>query len=219
MRVVVADDSMLLREGIARVLERHGHQVVGLAGDPAELAALVETEAPDVAIIDIRMPPTQSDEGIRAAAAIRSRHGPAIGLLILSQYLEAELAQDVVSDISGGVGYLLKERVADSKVFADAVRRVGAGEVVVDPEIVARLLRRRNRDPLVDLTDRELDVLGLIAEGRSNQAIGERLEIVTKTVETHVNAIFSKLGLGRADEDNRRVLAVLAFLRQRASVG
>ena len=219
MRIVVADDSLLLREGIARVLERNGHEVVGLASDSTELAALVEGSQPDVAIIDIRMPPTHTDEGIRAATAIRSRHGPQIGLLILSQYLEPAFAQELVGNVAGGVGYLLKERVADGQVFAEAVRRVGAGEVVVDPEIVARLLRRRDRDPLVDLTEREVDVLALIAEGRSNQAIGERLAIVTKTVETHVNTIFSKLGLERADEDNRRVLAVLAYLRQRAVGG
>ena len=219
MRIVVADDSLLLREGISRVLERHGHDVVGLAADATELATLVEDTKPDVAIIDIRMPPTHTDEGIKAAAAIRIRHGPGVGLLILSQYLEPAFAQELVENIAGGVGYLLKERVADAQVFAEAVRRVGAGEVVVDPEIVARLLRRRDRDPLVDLTERESAVLGLIAEGRSNQAIGERLSIATKTVETHVNTIFSKLGLERAEEDNRRVLAVLAYLRQRAGDG
>ena len=215
MRVVVADDSLLMREGIARVLERHGHAVVGLAVDGASLLALVDRERPDIAVVDIRMPPTHTDEGLRAVASIRARHGPGIGLLVLSQYLEPAFAQQVVTELAGGVGYLLKERVADAAVFADAVRRVAAGEVVVDPEIVARLLRRRDRDPLVDLTERELDVIALIAEGRSNQAIGARLSIATKTVETHVNAVFSKLGLEQADDDNRRVLAVLAYLAGR----
>lgn len=215
MRIVVADDSLLVREGIARVLEAAGHEVVGFAGDAVELLDLVKRLSVDVAIIDIRMPPTNTDEGLRAAADLRREHGPRIGLLILSQYVEPAYAQQVLADVAGGSGYLLKERVAEARVLADAVRRVAAGEMVVDPEIVAQLLRKRERDPLAELTVRELEVLGLLAEGRSNQAISERLSIAGKTVETHVNAIFSKLGLEPAAEDNRRVLAVLSYLRGR----
>ena len=219
MRVVVADDSLLLREGITRVLERAGHEVVGAAGDAEELLALVARTSPDIAVVDIRMPPTHTDEGLRAVATIRRERGKTIGLLVLSQYLESGFAQELVTQVEGGAGYLLKERVADPQVFADAVRRVGAGELVIDPEIVARLIRRRERDPLVDLTERELEVLALVAEGRSNQALAERLSIVIKTVETHVNAIFSKLGLEPAGDDNRRVLAVLTYLRSRGQMG
>jgi DNA-binding NarL/FixJ family response regulator len=215
MRVVIADDSMLLREGITRVLERAGHEVVGTAGDAGELLALVARTSPDVAVVDIRMPPTHTDEGLRAVATIRQRHGKAIGLLVLSQYLESGFAQELVTEVAGGAGYLLKERVADPEVFADAVRRVGAGELVIDPEIVGRLIRRRTRDPLAELTDRELEVLALVAEGRSNQALVHRLSITTKTIEAHVSTIFSKLGLEPAADDNRRVLAVLTYLRSR----
>ncbi len=215
MRVVIADDSLLMREGIARVLETVGNEVVGFAADADGLMRLIREHSPDVAIIDIRMPPTHTDEGLRAAAAARREHGPAIGLLILSQYMEPAYAQQLLTEVTGGSGYLLKERVADPALFADAVRRVAAGEVVVDPEIVARLLRKGERDPLSDLTAREVEVLALLAEGRSNQAIADSLSIAGKTVETHVNAIFSKLELEPAAEDNRRVLAVLSYLRGR----
>ena len=215
MRIVVADNSLLMREGIARVLEAAGYEVVGFAVDAGELLSLVNELAPDVAIVDIRMPPTHTDEGLQAAAIIRREHGPRIGLLILSQYIEPAYAEQLLTDVAGGSGYLLKERVADPRLLSDAVRRVAAGEMVVDPEIVAQLLRKRERDPLADLTARELEVLGLLAEGRSNQAISDRLEIAGKTVETHVNAILSKLGLEPAAEDNRRVLAVLSYLRRR----
>ena len=215
MRIVVADDSLLVREGIARVLEAAGHEVVGFAGNAVELLDLVAKLSPDVAIIDIRMPPTHTDEGLRAAATLRQAHGPRMGLLILSQYVEPAYAQQVLTDVAGGSGYLLKERVAEARVLADAVVRVAAGELVVDPEIVAQLLRKRERDPLTDLTVRELEVLALLAEGRSNQAISDQLSIADKTVETHINAIFSKLGLEPAAEDNRRVLAVLSYLRGR----
>jgi DNA-binding NarL/FixJ family response regulator len=215
MRLVVADDSLLMREGIARVLEAAGHEVVGFATEAVELLDLVDRLAPDVAVIDIRMPPTNTDEGLLAAAAIRQQHGPKIGLLILSQYLEPGYAQQLLTDVASGSGYLLKERVADPRLLADAVLRVAAGEMVVDPDIVAQLLRKRERDPLSDLTPRELEVLALLAEGRSNQAISDQLSIAGKTVETHVNAIFSKLGLEAAAEDNRRVLAVLSYLRGR----
>jgi DNA-binding NarL/FixJ family response regulator len=219
VRVVIADDSLLMREGIARVLEASGHEVAGLATDSASLLDLVRALAPDVAIVDIRMPPTHTDEGLRAVAEIRREHGPRIGLLVLSQHLEAAYAQQLLTEVSGGSGYLLKERVADARLLADAVRRVAAGEVVVDPEIVSRLLRRREHDPLSDLTTREMEVLALLAEGRSNQAISEQLAIAGKTVETHVNAILSKLGLEPAAEDNRRVLAVLSYLRRRMVSG
>jgi len=213
LRVVVADDSLLLREGIVRILERAGHEVVGVAGDAVQLMAIVEGTRPDVAIVDIRMPPTHTDEGLAVVRAIRARHGQTIGLLVLSQYIEPGFAHELVTDIAGGSGYLLKERVADPGVFTDAVRRVADGQVVIDPEIVARLLRPAVRSELAELTEREHAVIALLAEGRSNQAIGERLGIATKTVETHVNAVFSKLGLEPAGDDNRRVLAVLAYLR------
>lgn len=213
LRIVVADDSLLLREGIVRVLERSGHQVVGVAGDATQLLAIVDSIRPDVAIVDIRMPPTHTTEGLDVVREIRAKHGTTIGLLVLSQYLEPTFATELVTDMQGGAGYLLKERVADPGVFADAVRRVAAGETVIDPGIVGRLLRPAGRDPLAELTERERAVLELLAEGRSNQAIGDRLGIATKTVETHVNAIFSKLALEPAEDDNRRVLAVLAYLR------
>ncbi|MEO8272692.1 MAG: response regulator transcription factor [Chloroflexota bacterium] len=213
MRIVVADDSLFLREGIVRVLERTGHDVVGVAGDGAELLAIVGSTQPDVAIVDIRMPPTHTTEGLEAVRAIRAHYGAAIGLLVLSQYLETAFATELVTDMQGGAGYLLKERVADGAVFAEAVRRVASGETVVDPEIVRRLVRPAGPDPLADLTERERSVMELLAEGRTNQAIGDRLDIATKTVETHVNSIFSKLGLEPAEDDNRRVLAVLAYLR------
>jgi DNA-binding NarL/FixJ family response regulator len=219
LRVVVADDSVLLREGIVRVLDRAGHEVVGVAANGSELLEIVRATTPDVAIVDIRMPPTHTDEGLTAVREIRARHGAAIGVLVLSQYLEPAFAQELVTEVGGGSGYLLKERVADTGMFADAVRRVAAGQVVIDPDIVARLLRPAVRDALAELTERERAVIGLLAEGRSNQAIGERLHIATKTVETHVNAIFSKLALEPAEDDNRRVLAVLAYLRARPDRG
>jgi DNA-binding NarL/FixJ family response regulator len=217
LRVVVADDSLLLREGIVRILERAGHEVVGQAGNGTELLAVVEATTPDVAIVDIRMPPTHTDEGLQVVRAIRAGRGPAIGLLVLSQYLEPGFAHELITDIGPGSGYLLKERVADPNVFADAVRRVATGQVVIDPDIVARLLRPAVRDELADLTEREREVLALLAEGRTNQAIGDSLHIATKTVETHVNAIFSKLGLEPTEDDNRRVLAVLTYLRAGAA--
>ncbi len=215
IRVVVADDSLLLREGIVRILERAGFDVVGVAGDAIELLAVVDATRPDVAIVDIRMPPTHTDEGLRVVRMIRAARGATIGLLVLSQYLEPAFAHELVTDIGPGSGYLLKERVADGGVFADAVRRVATGQVVIDPDIVARLLRPAVKDELADLTEREREVIALLAEGRTNQAIGDSLRIATKTVETHVNAIFSKLALEPADDDNRRVLAVLAYLRAR----
>jgi DNA-binding NarL/FixJ family response regulator len=214
VRVVVADDAVLFREGLARVLEDAGFDVVGRGGDGDELRALVTQLHPDVAIADIRMPPTHTIEGLEAAKDIRTDH-PGVGVLLLSQYVETHHAMDLLGDANGGVGYLLKDRVSDLAAFADAVRRVGAGESVIDPEIVSRLLRRRRaRDPLETLTEREREILALMAEGRSNQGICERLFLSPKTVETHVGRIFMKLGFLPGPEDHRRVLAVLTFLRQ-----
>jgi DNA-binding NarL/FixJ family response regulator len=214
VRVVVADDAVLFREGLARVLQDAGFDVVGGAGDGHELRALVTQLHPDVAIADIRMPPTHTIEGLEAAKDIRTDH-PRVGVLLLSQYVETHHAMDLLGDANGGVGYLLKDRVSDLAAFADAVRRVGAGESVIDPEIVSRLLRRRReRDPLETLTEREREILALMAEGRSNQGICERLFLSPKTVETHIGRIFAKLGFLPGPEDHRRVLAVLTFLRQ-----
>ena len=213
MRVVVAEDSVLLREGIVRLLEDHGFEVVGQAGDAEDLVRKVSAHKPDVAVVDIRMPPTNTDDGLRAALEIRRRL-PATGVLVLSQYVEEGYALELVGDSADGTGYLLKDRVADVDRFADAVRRVGDGGSVLDPEVVAVLLGRRRRDdPLAELTDREREVLALMAEGRSNAAIAEQLVVTERAVEKHVTSIFGKLGLSPAPEDHRRVLAVLAFLR------
>jgi DNA-binding NarL/FixJ family response regulator len=214
MRVVIADDSLLVREGIARLLGEAGFDVVGQAGDVDELLALIEQASPDVALIDIRMPPTFSDEGIRALATIRERHGDAIGVLVLSHHTEPAFALRLLEDGARGTGYLLKDRVADLEDLADAVRRVARGGTVVDPAVVAPLLgaRRGTPDPLAELTEREREVLALMAEGRSNQAIADRIFVTGKTVEAHIASIFSKLGLLPAPDDHRRVLAVLTFL-------
>jgi DNA-binding NarL/FixJ family response regulator len=214
LRLVLADDSMLLREGIARLLTESGFEIVGQAGGADELVAAVRKHRPDVAIIDIRMPPDHTDEGLRAAEAIRAEHGTEVGILVLSQYVETTFALRLVADGVGGVGYLLKDRVDDLDDFADAIRRIARGGSVIDPEVVARLVGgRRTRVPLDDLTVREREVLALIAEGRSNQAIGDRLFLAPKTIEAHIASIFSKLGLLPAPDDHRRVLAVLAHLR------
>ena len=212
MRIVVADDSVLLREGVVRLLEEAGLEVVGQASDPDELMRKTRAHKPDIAIIDIRMPPTHSDEGLRAARAIREEM-PDVGVLVLSQYLEEEYALELLGDDAAGVGYLLKDRVSDLDRFADAVRRVAEGGSALDPEVVSQMLgRRRIEDPLAELTPREREVLGLMAEGRSNQAIAEALVISERAVEKHVTSIFAKLNLPPAPEDHRRVLAVLAFL-------
>lgn len=214
LRLVLADDSLLLREGIARLLVEAGFEIVAQAGSADELLAAVRAHRPDVAIVDIRMPPTHTDEGLRAAEAIRSEHGTAVGILVLSQYIESTFALRLVSDGAGGVGYLLKDRVEDLDDFAEAVRRIAHGGSVIDPEVVAQLVgRHRARLPLDDLTEREREVLGLMAEGRSNQAICDRLFLAPKTVEAHIANIFSKLELLPAPDDHRRVLAVLAHLR------
>jgi DNA-binding NarL/FixJ family response regulator/class 3 adenylate cyclase len=214
LRVVLADDSVLLREGIARLLEDAGFDIVGRSGDGDDLMLKVRSYSPDVAIVDIRMPPTHTDEGLRAAAEIREKH-PGTGVLVLSQYLESGYALELLSESAEGVGYLLKDRVADVDEFCAAVRRVAEGGSALDPEVVSRLVGRRRRDdPIAQLTPREREVLELMAEGRSNQAISERMFVTMRAVEKHVTSIFVKLGLPAASEDHRRVLAVLAFLRQ-----
>jgi len=210
---VIADDSVLLREGLARVLSDGGFEVVAQAADASALETAVRRTKPDVAIVDVRMPPTQTDEGTRAAKAIREEH-PAIGLLLLSQVVEPRHALELFSEHPEGFGYLLKDRVVEIDDFLEAVRRVARGGTVMDPEVVATLLgRRRAPDPLEDLTPREREVLGLMAEGRSNKAISAQLFLSPKTVETHVSSIFLKLRLAQEPDDHRRVLAVLAFLR------
>jgi DNA-binding NarL/FixJ family response regulator len=211
--VIVAEDSVLLREGIARLLDERGFEVVGQAGDADDLLRKVGAHKPDVAVVDIRMPPTNTDDGLRAALRIRGQH-PDTGVLVLSAYVEEAYALELVADSASGLGYLLKDRVADVDGFVDAVRRVGEGGSALDPEVVSRLVGRSRRDdPLEALTPREREVLELMAEGRSNAAIAERLVITERAVEQHVTSIFSKLDLTPAPEDHRRVLAVLTFLR------
>jgi DNA-binding NarL/FixJ family response regulator len=213
IRVVLAEDSVLLREGVASLLADAGFEIVGQAGTAEQLLLKVRSYKPDVAIVDIRMPPTQTDEGLRAAQEIREQH-PGVGVLVLSQYVESGYALELLRTSAEGVGYLLKDRVSDTREFADAVRRVAEGGSVLDPEVVSRLVgRRRGEDPLAELTPREREVLELIAEGRSNQGIAERLVVTERAVEKHVTSIFGKLGLPAAPADHRRVLAVLAYLR------
>jgi DNA-binding NarL/FixJ family response regulator len=213
LRLVLADDSVLVREGVARLLGEAEFDVVAQVGDPEALVEAARVHRPDVAIVDIRMPPTHTDEGLRAAEEIRAEHGTAIGILVLSQHVEPSFALRLVSNGAGGVGYLLKDRVTDLDDFADAIRRIARGGSVIDPAVVAVLVGRRARIPLDDLTERERAVLELMAEGRSNQAIGDRLSMARKTVEAHIANIFSKLELEPAADDHRRVLAVLAHLR------
>jgi len=213
MRVVIADDSVLLREGVARLLVEAGFEVVGQVDNADDLLRRVGFSKPDVAVVDIRMPPTQTDEGLRAAKLIRQRY-PAVGVLVLSQYVEPGYAMELLAESSEGVGYLLKDRVSDIEEFASAVRRVGQGGSALDPAVVAQLVgRRRGDDPLSELTAREREVLELMAEGRSNAGIADRMVVTERAVEKHVTSIFQKLGLPQASEDHRRVLAVLAYLR------
>ncbi|MFL6231009.1 MAG: LuxR C-terminal-related transcriptional regulator [Pyrinomonadaceae bacterium] len=213
MRVVLADDVMLMRAGIARLLADAGVDVVGEATDAPELMRAVAGTEPDVAVVDIRMPPTQTDEGLVAAREIRARH-PNVGMLVLSQYLAPSYATQLLEEHPERTGYLLKERVSDVAVLVDALRRIADGECVLDPTIVSRLLARsRRQEPLSHLTEREREVLTLIAEGRSNAAIADRLVVTPRTVEAHVRQILGKLGLRESPDDHRRVLAVLAYLR------
>jgi len=213
VRVVIADDSVLLREGLARVLADGGFDVVAQAANADELMQAVRRFTPDVAIVDVRMPPTHTDEGARAAVEIRETQ-PEVSVLVLSQVIEAAHAMRLFSERPEGFGYLLKDRVLEIDDFLEAVRRVGRGGTAIDPEVIAQLVgRRRNGDPLGELTPRELEVLELMAQGLSNRGICEKLVVSPKTVETHVNSIFLKLGLMPAPDEHRRVLAVLAYLR------
>src|SRR6476660_3878924 len=211
LRIVVADDNALLREGIASLLEDAGHEVVGRSGDADDLMLKVRSYRPDVAIVDVRMPPGNADDGLRAAVEIRRSH-PSVAVLVLSQHLEPAYMLELVGDNASGVGYLLKDRVRDVTEFVDAVERVAAGGTAFDPEVVKTLVGGHRRSSLDDLTDRERDVLVLIAEGRSNRAIGKELFLSSRAVERHVQAIFQKLRLPDTEDDNRRVLAVLALL-------
>ena len=213
MRVVIADDETLLREGLARLLEDAGFEVAGRCGDADALLRMVEARRPDVAIVDIRMPPNQGDDGLLAAQEIRRRY-PDTGVLVLSHYLDSRYAAQLLEEVPGGAGYLLKDRVSEVAVVADALRRIDDGECVIDPTIVSRLVaRKRARGPLDVLTEREREVLGLVAEGHSNGAIGEQLFLSRKTVDAHISQIFRKLDLRESPEQHRRVLAVLTFLR------
>jgi DNA-binding NarL/FixJ family response regulator len=213
VRVVIAEDSVLLREGLVRLLSENGLEVIETCQTADDLLLKVRSYSPDVAIVDIRLPPTHSDEGLRAALEIRSKH-PDVGVLVLSQYVEVGLALKLLADSAERTGYLLKDRISDVRDFVDAVRRVGAGGSAVDPIIVSTLLsRRRGDDPLTDLTPREREVLELMAEGRSNAGIAESLVITTRAVEKYVSSIFGKLGLPSSGSESRRVLAVLLYLR------
>jgi DNA-binding NarL/FixJ family response regulator len=209
----VADDSVLMREGIVRLLEEAGHEVVAQAGDAEDLTRKVRAHKPDVAVVDIRMPPTNTDDGLRAALELRAEL-PDTGVLVLSQYVEEGYAVDLLSEGGAGVGYLLKDRVGDVGLFTDAVERVAAGGSALDPEVVSHMLqRKRSDDPLEEITPREREVLELMAEGRSNRAIAEQLVVTERAIEKHVTSIFGKLRLPASAEDHRRVLAVLAYLR------
>jgi len=212
VRIVIAEDSVLLRAGLTRILADAGEDVVSTVGDADELLVVVARHQPDLAVVDVRMPPTHTDDGLRAAIEIR-RRWPAIGLLVLSQYVEERYAVELLADDTKGVGYLLKDRIADVGEFLGAVRRVGGGGTALDPEVVAQLLARsRRRDPLERLSPREREVLALMAEGRTNPAIARELVVSEKAVEKHVGNIFMKLDLSPTDADHRRVLAVLRWL-------
>jgi len=213
MRVVIAEDSVLLREGLERLLNENGLEVIGSCETAQDLLGMVRRFEPDVAIVDIRLPPTHNDEGMRAALEIRARH-PAVRVLVLSQYVELGLAMQLLAESAEGVGYLLKDRISDVKEFVSAVQRVAAGGSAIDPIIVSTLLsKRRSDDPLDELTPREREVLELMAEGRSNQGIADKLVITLRAVEKYVSSIFGKLGLPSSGSDSRRVLAVLLYLR------
>jgi DNA-binding NarL/FixJ family response regulator len=211
MRVVIAEDSVLLREGLVRLLEEAGFDVAGQAGDAEDLLRKVRAHRPQLALVDIRMPPTHSDEGLEAARTIRAEL-PEVGVLVLSQHADEHYAMRLLEDGANGVGYLLKDRVVDVERFVESVRRVGEGGSALDPEVVALMVGRHRDDPLGELTPRELEVLGLIAEGLSNRAIQEELYVTERAVERHVTSIFSKLGLPATGQEHRRVLAVRAYL-------
>ena len=211
LRIVVADDNALLREGIASLLQDAGHQVVGRSGDADDLRVKVRSLSPDVAIVDVRMPPGNADDGLLAAVEIRRSH-PGVAVLVLSQHLEPAYMLELVGDDASGVGYLLKDRVRDIGEFLDSVERVASGGTAFDPEVVKSLVGGRRRSALDELTDRERSVLALVAEGRSNRAIAKQLYLSSRAVERHVQAVFQKLGLPDSEDDNRRVLAVLALL-------
>jgi DNA-binding NarL/FixJ family response regulator len=213
VRVVIAEDAVLLRAGLVRLLGEAGHEVVAEADDGPGLVVAVDRHEPDLALVDVRMPPTHTTEGLQAAVEIRARH-PKVAVLVLSQYVEVEYARDLLADNAAGVGYLLKDRVADVAEFLTAVDRIGAGGTAIDPEVVRELLgRQRRRDPLAALTSREREVLALMAEGRSNASIAEALVVTEGAVEKHIRNVFMKLGLLPADSDHRRVLAVLTYLK------
>jgi DNA-binding NarL/FixJ family response regulator len=213
VRIVIGEDDVLLREGIARILAEAGHEVVALAGDADDLLRKALAHKPDVTVADVQMPPGRTDDGLRAAIELRRRR-PESGVLVLSQFYEEQYAMDLIGDRAEGVGYLLKERVGDVEAFVDAVARVAAGGSALDPEIVGRMLGRRRRESPIDrLSPRERDVLGSMAEGKSNQGIAQALFITDAAVEKHVTNIFQKLGLGPTPTEHRRVLAVLAYLK------
>ncbi|MEU8278010.1 response regulator transcription factor [Microbispora bryophytorum] len=214
MRVIIADDALLFREGMTRILTEMGFEVIGQARHGAELVGLVRRNPPAVVITDLRMPPGFADEGIEAATEIR-RFAPQVGLMLLSQYVEVHHALRLMNEFDGAVGYLLKDRVSDLGAFAVDIRRVAAGEAVIDPELVSRLVgRRREHDPLAELTDREREVLALMAQGLTNAALATELFVSPKTVEGYVRSVFTKLGLAPGEREHRRVLAVLQFLRK-----
>jgi DNA-binding NarL/FixJ family response regulator len=216
VRVVIADDEALLREGLAVTLGRGGFDVVGIAADAAEIVRLAEAEAPDLVVTDIRMPPNGADDGLRAAMEIRARR-PATGIMVLSQYVQRRYAVELLADRAAGVGYLLKQRVADVERFCRELRRVGGGETVLDPEVVAVMMAtvRRDSDRLDGLTGRQAEVLALLAEGRSNAAIARELNITGKAVTQHVSNIYAQLGLAASEDEHRRVLAVVRYLAHR----
>ena len=214
MRVVIAEDLFLLRDGLTRMLQAHGMQVAAAVDNGPDLLAAITTHKPDVAIVDVRLPPTFTDEGLRAVLAAR-RQVPGLPVLVLSQYVEQLYARELLADGTGGIGYLLKDRVLDSAQFTDAVRRVAAGGTAMDPEVIARLLDRNSGDgALAALSPREREVLALMAEGRSNAAIAQQLVVTERAVAKHTASIFVRLGLQPSDDDNRRVLAVIAYLGQ-----
>ncbi|QQN76106.1 response regulator [Streptomyces sp. G-5] len=213
MRVVIAEDSVLLREGVARLLEDEGHEVVGRAGDAAELITEVEKHTPDVAVVDVRMPPTHTDEGLKAALLMRQRW-PSMGVLVLSQYVEERYATELLTHDAGGIGYLLKDRVARVEEFMDALERVSQGGTALDPVVIRQLFARSRRtDPLSTLTERESRVLSLMAEGHTNESIARQVYVSSSAVEKHVNSIFRKLGLDMAEGSHRRILAVVHYLK------